>query len=1660
MHRSKTLALRSLSALFLTCLVAAVTHAGDWPAYRHDFARSGLTSEALPTPLHLQWTYQAQHQPRPAWPEPGRELHRMGFDYAADVIAAHGLVLFGSSADHKLYALDLATGVEQWSFFTGAPIRFAPAVEGQRVFVASDDGFVRCLDLAKGTLIWEFHGGPSRDMMFGNSQMMAKWAIRTGVGVEKGTVYFAAGMWPSEGVYLYALRANDGTVVWQQLETATRYQKQPHPGSFALLGVAPQGYVVGSDKQLFVPTGRNVPAAFDRGSGELQYYHSAPDGWGNRWGGTWNMVVRDKLLAWRNHHVPDVNTVVGEAQPHPEDGLVAFDAASGRRALEVKGKLRAVADGSVLYASGGGKIGAYDLDGWLGGKGLSTRWEGGIGRTYALIKAGNALVAGGAGTVTVHGAGDGKKLWEAQADGQVRGLAVADGRLLVSTTTGHILCYGAGEKTQPLVHSPGPEAAHTQRLADDQATEAKARAVLEATGMEEGYCLALGAGDASFLYQIAQQSRLTTFAPEPDAARATRMHRDMDAAGLYGSRVVVHTGDLTALRYPTFFADLIIVGDGSAASLETLPTTELYRLLRPCGGKLYVPLTAGQGSQAGIVRWLQQGGVPAAEIEQVSGAVLVSRGKLPKSDDWSHQYGNPARTGSSADERVKLPLSLLWFGEPGPATIVSRHWQGPAPLCVDGRMVVTGQRHISVVNAYNGRLLWQREFAQAGRWTIPGKGSNVAATADSVFLATGGQCERLAAGTGKTLSTYPVPDVPGLPDDVRKSSRTWCFLAVDGSKVLGSMGASESEGRCLFSLKQDTGELEWAYLAAGPVPNNGVSVADNTVYLIERISGQDAEALRRRGQDADAGKRLVALDRATGTVRWTTQKEIGSRTTLWLSNGVLVAIGGGGLTGYAADSGDVRYTRTAGFRRSAVITRDTIYVQPLAFDLHTGESRLRDGTFTDRKSPWNFVRSYGCGTMGGGPNLLAFRSGTLGFYGLDGDTGVHNFPAVRAGCCINAIPANGLLLVSPGDAGCSCSYSYQTTLALVPDASRDSWGIFHDRLPNTTVEHVSLNLGAPGDRRAEDGTMWLAMPRPETQSHRRDIAVPFRYDCQGGFGPYYEPAGPNAPASAGMPWVFSSGIRGIRRLEVDLDIIDRGFATWYTAAAPTIDGNLSEECWDGYKAYPSQAEGGSIMLRYDRDALYLGCSRPLRAGLTPKTSITTDDGPVWGDDAFEILISDLPAAPTPQGTTCLHMAVSPAGVRYDAKWAYVSAYGYLDIPQLKVTIDGDPQDWADGGLRVTSLPGPRGQLRASDNLDPCFRIAWCPEGLLVLAQITDNVVRENGNAGRLYEGDSVELFMTPRIGSPESFQVAIAPGASEKYTAPRHRFYDRRKATKGNKLALQVEGKATPDGYVIELLLPWANLNISPAMGTEFGLQVFVNDSDGGAVRGPHALWHPAGNTEKNSLAYQGFRLAPEPAPPIVFTRSEKPDGKGLYTAVQPHAFPLIEPPLGADAEQASYNGQWQSAAHITPQALSAEIAIPWQALADAGLDQRNLMVNMRVRGPLTAAPRKGRGFEKLLLVPMSKTEPRNVDVRLHFAEPDSAAPGQRVFDIKLQGKTVAASFDVAKAAKAAGGPVTREFRGIPATKAVFVDFVPKPEAAAPNQVPVVNGIEVREASR
>ena len=145
--------------------------AGDWPTYRHDNARSGVTAETVKLPLTQCWVFQPRHAPQPAWSEPNprpvggwygqTELRRVHFDDAFHVAGVRRCRLFRLLRGRQRGGVGRRRPAdERWSTLTGGPVRLAPTVWRDKVYFGSDDGFVYCLRAGDGGRAVEIPRGP------------------------------------------------------------------------------------------------------------------------------------------------------------------------------------------------------------------------------------------------------------------------------------------------------------------------------------------------------------------------------------------------------------------------------------------------------------------------------------------------------------------------------------------------------------------------------------------------------------------------------------------------------------------------------------------------------------------------------------------------------------------------------------------------------------------------------------------------------------------------------------------------------------------------------------------------------------------------------------------------------------------------------------------------------------------------------------------------------------------------------------------------------------------------------------------------------------------------------------------------------------------------------------------------------------------------------------------------------------------------------------------------------------------------------------------------------------------------------------------------------------------------------------------------------------
>gem|GEM_PF-113981 len=797
--------------VILLCLIAAAAalvfaplplcRAEDWPTYRSDNTRSGAGATTVTPPLRLAWSYFPLYPPKPAWPLPAEELPRCHGDNAFHVCLAEGLVYFGSSADGMVYALDLERGTLRWQFSTEGPVRYAPAYAGGRLYFGSDDGHVYCLRAATGELLWKHRPGPSSDRIIGNGRLVSIWPVRTSVLLDGAEVFFGAGVFPFEGISIGCLNANDGSVIWQNDTVGD------HSHNLEFGGISPQGYLVASKEVLYVPSGRAMPAAFDRRTGKLLFYASP----GAKRGGTWALLDEGRLLAGIDHSgrvekivydassgrrqgaayawFPGIDMTVSGTRSFvlTGEGVVAIDRSAYDTAVtradgatarqrELQSRLSAlrksrdeatagarVADGDGDAHGDAGKGHGVDLaaidreiDTLVGeirdlegaareARTSSCLWRLAQENLCTIVKAGNVLIAGGEGFVIAVDAGSGRQLWTGTIEGRALGLAAVDNRLVVSSDAGPIYCFKdrSFAGRQRITQN-----VDDQPFGDDtlqRRYRAAAAKIVADTGITKGFCLIPGCGDGRLALELVRITDLHVAALERDPALRVQAREKLTAAGQIGERVVVAAWPLASL--PPYFANLIVHDRLAVPAAGTAPELEWEQ-------EELARLLRPCGGTRLTCAWDER-------AERVSLQERQVRGPLEGAAGWTHLYGNTQNTSCSGDELVKGPFGVLWYGEPGPLRIVERHARACAPVSLGGRVFHQGEEVIWAYDAYNGAFLWEQEIPGAVRTRVDVDGGNLALTANGLFIAAHDRCYRLDPATGEVLKVYPLPAIDG-----------------------------------------------------------------------------------------------------------------------------------------------------------------------------------------------------------------------------------------------------------------------------------------------------------------------------------------------------------------------------------------------------------------------------------------------------------------------------------------------------------------------------------------------------------------------------------------------------------------------------------------------------------------------------------------------------------------------------------------------------------------------------------------------------------------------------------------------------------------------------------------------------------------------------------
>lgn len=1225
---------RAWQCVVLAVCVCVVLMAGgaaalaeDWPTARHDNQRTGVSGETLRPPLALAWTFVSPAPPADGWAMPvngygaRKTKPNVSYDDAFRVIAVGDSCYFSSSAENCVYAVNAATGAVRWRVFTDAAPRLAPAYWKGRLYVGSDDGVFRCLDARDGKLVWQVRAAPRDDLVLGHGRFSSVWPIRAGGIVDDGVAYFTAGLFPSEQITFFAVRADDGKVLWRR------------PLDEMGQGVhVPQGTILATADSLFT-TSRTAPARWRKSDGEaIDFNTPFPDvknaheyrflngGSGARiWNGRHIVYGRGAMLGY------DPDAVLKDKYGRSKRGGLLFNW-FGARAMVFGGKRAYVATDTHVLAVDPGRLGdlartecrqfeqaykAHRVASYLDhldshrravaahgadspqarriengplkwGKanwdafpavaeaifarlGPKCRWMTPLKANEAMILAGSVLYLGADDGVYALDAGDGRRLWHARTGSRVRGLALAGGRLYVSTIDGKVRCFHRGRSGR---------AAGAGRPTPVATAASRARDIIIRSGVRKGYCLLLGGRDGLLACELARTSDLHVEMYLDNDTPLAPIREMLATVGLYGSRVCVRSGPCGKLPYPPYVFNLVV--DDSAPG--RVPLAEALRVTRPCGGVLLTRSPAG-------AKTLAKAGATAVRDGATS---KITRGRVPGSRDWTHNYATPGNTSCSADAAVRGPFGVLWYGRPGPRQRIDRHAAPPIPLVVGGMMFTLGTDRVMAYDLYNGLLHWRREIRGATRTGLPIDASNLVADATSLFLAVDdGTCLRLDGRSGRTTAHYVVPVRPG-----GKASQ-WAWIARAGKLLYGSRRTGSADktvrkqtSEAIFALNVETGATAWT-VPGDRIDHGGIALADRRVFCLDRrlTADQRREAMRQTVGDPSVPDRkavdrhgkviepdlrkLVALDAVSGKVLWSRPLNLTDVTlddtivqgrgaaACMAADGVVLVHGTGSLGhphkeflagkfarralyAFDARTGRVLWGGRKGYRKRPIIVGRTVYAEPFAWDLKTGRIRTVANPLSGREQVLDYHRGYiGCGHLLASASTIFGARGGVSHYALDGRSGFVPFAGMALACGLGAAPAGGVLAVPEGRSGCTCATSIYTSIALYPRPGGPAWGIGfaggRADVHTMPVKHVSINLGAPGYRDGADGQLWIPYPARVDAgplgtwlpTYQHNASMCYRLD-----GLRTEIAGTNEP------WLFTSGYSHDKPLRFRL--IDKG----------------------------------------------------------------------------------------------------------------------------------------------------------------------------------------------------------------------------------------------------------------------------------------------------------------------------------------------------------------------------------------------------------------------------------------------------------------------------------------------------------------------------------------
>jgi outer membrane protein assembly factor BamB len=737
-------------------------------------------------------------------------------------------------------------------------------------------------------------------------------------------------------------------------------------------------------------------------------------------------------------------------------------------------------------------------------------------------------------------------------------------RLLVSAA-------GIALSVAPLRAAPAkPKPSETKTPA--AAPGPLAAEILKATGVQGGFVVHVGCGDAQLTAALHRNSSFQVHGLERNPAKVAAARERLLSEKIYGPVAIEHwTGDL--LPYIDNLVNLLVVEDTSS-----LAKGELERVLVPDG-----------------VAYIRKGGKWQK----------IAKPRPAEMDDWSHYFydakGNPA----SHDLIVAPPERLQWVGNPRWSRHHDRMSSLSAQVSGGGRLfyIMDEGSRISALlpshwtltarDAFNGTVLWKKpiERWQPHLWPLKSGPTQLA--------------RRLVADGPRVFVTLNI-DAP-----------VSCLDGATGEslRVYESTKGAEEILHCNGVLYVLVNPKTWALEDFAPKLNNGDQKRvegeyqwdeqPRQLHALDPATGK--ELWRKEGKIAPLtlatdgthvvyhdGERLVCLAAASGEQRWTGsaakrklfEYNYGPRIVLH-GNSVLYAGGDGAMKGLNSDTGAELWSaphNKSGYRspEDLIVAGGLVWNAPTSSGSMSGEFIGRDPLTGESKSQfkpdvdtyWFHHRCYIAKATD--RFILPSRTGIefVDFKAQHWD--INHW--VRGACLYGSMPCNGLLYAGPHNCACYPEAKLDGLNALAPKTPTPN--------PKAPAESARLLKGP-----AYQKTAPLAADAKDWPTYRHDNSRSGFTDQEllSDLGKSWEVAleGRLSAVTIAAQKVFVSQIDAHTLHALDLN---SGKSLWHFVAGGRIDSPPT--FWNGYvlfgckdgAVYSLRAEDGALAWRYKPSA--------------------------------------------------------------------------------------------------------------------------------------------------------------------------------------------------------------------------------------------------------------------------------------------------------------------------------------------------------------------------------------------------------------------------------------------------------------------------------------------